>query len=337
MRRRKSTSQAEAPGQDSFLDVVANLVGILIILVMVVGAHAKSSFVAEGTRNAASSAPEPDLDVDGARTLAAAVQGGVQELEGKIARQDFENAYRRTEREQLQSMVLLAQQKLAEHRDQLSEEEKRQFDLKQQLIASQGELELLQKSTPKLEKPPPTVLQHLPTPMARTVFGQEVHFRLMSGRLAYVPMDEMQERLKADAQQQVEKLRRSPRVEGSLPAVAGFGAMYQLRLVETVENTRNGQARYGQIGVDLFFVDAEENLGEPFSEALRPGSSFRTRIGALDPKRYTITVWVYPDNFDQYRELKAELYKAGFLCAARPKIFGEPIGASTDGTRSSAE
>ena len=35
MTRRKHQA-VEAPGQDSFLDIVANLVGILIILVMVV-------------------------------------------------------------------------------------------------------------------------------------------------------------------------------------------------------------------------------------------------------------------------------------------------------------
>ena len=49
--RRKSNSKAEAPGQDSFLDVVANLVGILIILVMIVSAHAKKAMIAEETAN----------------------------------------------------------------------------------------------------------------------------------------------------------------------------------------------------------------------------------------------------------------------------------------------
>ena len=35
--RRNTESQIEAPGKDSFLDVVANVVAILIILVIVVG------------------------------------------------------------------------------------------------------------------------------------------------------------------------------------------------------------------------------------------------------------------------------------------------------------
>jgi hypothetical protein len=46
-------------GQDSFLDIVANLVGVLIILVVVVGAQATSSFIA--TRpEAAPAVPQVD-------------------------------------------------------------------------------------------------------------------------------------------------------------------------------------------------------------------------------------------------------------------------------------
>ena len=54
MRRRRRQTAAE-PGQDSFLDIVANLVGILIILVMIVGAQAKDAMV-QATR------PEPTVD-----------------------------------------------------------------------------------------------------------------------------------------------------------------------------------------------------------------------------------------------------------------------------------
>ena len=54
--RRRAESQVEAPGQDSFLDVVCNLVGILIILVMLVAAQAKRGLVVAATGGAASSA-----------------------------------------------------------------------------------------------------------------------------------------------------------------------------------------------------------------------------------------------------------------------------------------
>ena len=41
--------EVDAPGQDSFLDVVANLVGILIILVMIVGTRADPDASASGS------------------------------------------------------------------------------------------------------------------------------------------------------------------------------------------------------------------------------------------------------------------------------------------------
>jgi hypothetical protein len=43
--KRSSRPQIEDPGQDSFLDIVANLVGILIILVMVIGARATDAMI----------------------------------------------------------------------------------------------------------------------------------------------------------------------------------------------------------------------------------------------------------------------------------------------------
>ena len=42
MSRRAKAISADAPGQDSFLDVVANLVGIFLILIIIVGSQAKS-------------------------------------------------------------------------------------------------------------------------------------------------------------------------------------------------------------------------------------------------------------------------------------------------------
>ena len=59
---RRPQTDTEASGQDSFLDVVANLVGVLIILVMVVGTQAKAALDAAASAAVASQAePEPQL------------------------------------------------------------------------------------------------------------------------------------------------------------------------------------------------------------------------------------------------------------------------------------
>jgi hypothetical protein len=331
--------QFEAPGKDSFLDVVANVVAILIILVIVVGSQASQIVIQKESARQQALAGEggPQAEVSRAEAEAKAVENGVNELEQRMSRQKFEISYRQAERERIQLLVTVAEQRLSEYRDQLSQVEKEKYDLQQELMASRGELSSL--SQPQVGgKPPPIVLQHLPTPMARTVFGTEIHFRLQGGRLAYIPWDEMLARMKADAPHQVQKLRDAPRVELSLPVIDGFGARYILRRADVVLQTRVGAARQGAIELEkIYFVDAEPNLGQPVAQALQPGSELRSRLAALKPQSTTMTIWVYPDSFDEFRTIKAELFKQGYLCAARPLPPGHPIGGSPDGSRSSAE
>jgi hypothetical protein len=336
--RRPARSEADAPGQDSFLDVVANLVGILIILVMVVGAQTKRGAIARETARLAAAVAGPQIDVAGAQAAADSVERSIGELQDKISRQNREVALREQERNKVQLLVTIAEQRLEEHRNQLGASEQERFDIQEQLALARGELARLLQQETTLARPSPAVLQHLPTPMAKTVFGTEIHFRLLGGRLAYVPWDEMLEKLKADAPNHVHKLRDAPRVEMSLPVVNGFGVRYILRRAEIELQTRVGVATQSKVELEkLYFVDAEPNLGVPLAEALRPGSELKSRLAAHKPQQTTVTVWVYPDSFDQFRDLKAELFKLGYLTAGRPLPAGHPIGGSPDGSRSSAE
>jgi hypothetical protein len=157
-------------------------------------------------------------------------------------------------------------------------------------------------------------------------------------RLAYVPWEEMIERLKADAPRHVSRLRDVPVVEVSLPEISGFGARYVLRIADQRIDTRMGPVtHHGAEFAGIYFVETEPNLGQPVSQALQPVSDFRSRLAAMKPQATTVTIWVYPDSFDDFRAIKAELFRLGFLCAARPMPWGQSIGGSPDGTRSSAE
>jgi ribosomal protein L29 len=339
--KRKAESQVDAPGQDSFLDVVCNLVGILIVLVMLIAAQAKRGMIAAATANPSSMSGEAspaETEAKAAEGAAAAIEASVQELQAKINRENLEVAVREQERDQYQVLVTVAEQRMAEYRSQLSDDEKSRYDLEQQLVSSKNELAVLSTAKASAIKPKPHVLEHLPTPMARTVFGTEVHFRLLGRRLAYVPWDEMLERLKNDARNHLSKLRDNPRVELSLPEIAGWGARYILRRSDVEVETRVGTARHSGVELEyVYLVPTEPNLGQPIGQALGPGSEFRGRIAALKPQSTTITIWVYPDSFDDFRALKAELFKLGFLTAARPMPMDEPIAGSPSGSRSSAE
>jgi hypothetical protein len=339
VRRRAADNQAEAPGQDSFLDVVCNLVGILIVLVMLIAAQAKRGLIAQETARQTPAAPSSSADeASAAEETAVAVENSILDLQNRIQRQNLEVALRPQERDQVQLLVTVAEQRLSEHRSQLSGTDQVRYDLEEQLAAAKRELERLDLAARTPQQRPPEVIEHLPTPMARTVFGTEVHFRLQGGRLAYVPWHEIVEQMKADAPQHVQKLRTSPRVELSLPVNGGFAAKYILRRAEVQMQTKVGVATQGLVELEkLWLIDAEPNLGQPLAAALAPNSEFRSRLAANKPQQTTVTVWVYPDSFDDFHTLKAELFKLGYLTAARPMPATHPIGGSPDGSRSSAE
>ena len=77
----------DAPGQDSFLDIVANLVGILIILVMVIGARATDAMVEAAPDRTVEA--EPKVDLAAAQSAADAVESDIYQIDAKIKRQQM--------------------------------------------------------------------------------------------------------------------------------------------------------------------------------------------------------------------------------------------------------
>lgn len=371
--RRQSSHQAEAPGQDSFLDVVANLVGILIILIIVVGAATQKAFVEQGemadeeasgtaataAENPAGSAPnsataadsaEPGKDVPGERldeqqvksaaAAAQAVEEDIFKTDELLKQQQFEVSFRRLERDKTLTLVAAAEKALAERRAALDQPAQEEFDRQQALETARRELGELERINGVLSKqtPPKGILEHLPTPMAKTVFGKEVHLRLGNGRLAYVPWDELVEQLKADAGQKVWRLREAASFSETLGPVDGFWMRYTLKRTEVTMARGGGTVSQQRAELDRFVISPmDETVGETVQEALAPESDFQTLVKRLDPQRVTITVWVYPDSFQHYRTFKKFLFDRGFLTAARPLPEGHPIGGSPDGSRSAAE
>jgi hypothetical protein len=337
--RRNTGPQVEAPGQDSFLDVTTNLVGILIILVMVIGTRAKQAMVEQDPGQPAGTSPA-QVDVAAARAAAQAVEQDIHEIDAKIKRHQFESAYRGAERDRFLKLVTVAKRDLEERRQQLDGVQRAHLELQRDLREARRGFEDLKASRQSLEngKPAPGVIEHLPTPLAKTVFGKEVHFRLSAGRLAYVPWDELVTQLKAEAPQKVWKLRDASQLTEVIGPVRGFRMTYTLRQTAQVAQLGSAVSSQRQIGLQRFvLVPVIEDLGEPVARALQPNSEFRSVLSGYDPNRTTVTVWVYPDSFQQFRTLKAELFRLGYLAAGRPMPPGLPISGSPQGTRSAAE
>ncbi len=335
--RQRHRPTSEPIGQDSFLDIVANLVGILIILVILIGARAKGAWVEAAIHQAA----EDEATSEPSLRASRAVEANINELDAQAKSLEQMIELRRLERERAHTLITAAQRQMEEERQRLDDEDRRQYDAQRELLASRAKLEETNRARRSLESAATRkveIIEHTPTPLAKTVFTREIHFRLLGGRLVYVPWNELLERFKADAPQKVWKLQDAAEIVETVGPVAGFQGKYALRRGEYVLETRMGPAV--QKGVEfegLIIEPLTDNPGEPLERALQPQSQFRSLLGGFNPDDTTITVWVYPDSYHQFRTLKAELVKLGYATAARPLPEGFPIGGAPSGTRSAAQ
>jgi hypothetical protein len=334
--RRARHSTTDEAGQDAFLDIVANLVGILIILIMIVGAQAKDAMLR-------AEVPTDEVrgdEVEAEKNAAVAVRYDLQRLKERMRKQDLEVAYRRAERDRMLALMRSTNASLEEQRQQLSQDEQVAHRLQLQIAAAQKRQEDLKMSREVVQRntAPIRLVRHRPTPLAKTVFGREAHFRLKGGRLVFVPLNELIEQFKTEAKQKAWKLRQAPAITETVGPIRDFRLKYTLKKETYSLPTRAGTAYQERVQLDRFvLIPVRDDVGEPFDAALQPQSQFRSILSTFNPNEATVTVWVYPDSFDQFRLLKEELYQLGFLTAGRPMPDGQPISGSPDGTRSVAQ
>lgn len=336
---RKRISNVDAPGQDSFLDIVANLVGILIILIMVIGVQATNAMV-DAAPDDESVQPEDAIDVTAARSAAVAVEQDVHQIDSKIKRQELEIAYRRKERDKMFAYITAAEQELEQKRQELDDSQRKELEMHKTVLAARTEFEDLKASRQSLENSltKTNVIQHLPTPMAKTVFGTELHFRLEHGRVTYVPWEQLVERLKSEAPSHVWKLKNASSTTETLGPIRDFRMKYTLRRARKTATNGTSVTVQSMIELDRFvLIPIRDNLGEPLDTALQETSQFHAVLENFDPDRTTVTVWVYPDSFAKFRRLKEDLFRRGYLTAGRPMPEGHPIGGSPQGSRSAAQ
>jgi hypothetical protein len=328
---------ADSPGQDSFLDIVANMVGILIILVMVVGLRAKNAPVA-----AISSGRSPlAAELENEQAVERALYTEVLTAEDQIRGLQEETLRQRRNRDALSLLATAAQQELDARRGQMDAEQQGFLDLGNQLRESRRELEGLQRRQAVLEgaRPEAIVIESYPTPLSRTVIGHEAHFQLAGGRIVEIPLDELVEQLKQSAERQKYKLLEMPEFADTVGPLGGFRLRYNFRRYEVSPETAMQTGRGGSYGrlERWTLIPASGQLGEPVDEALAEGSQFRQAVAKHRAGRDTITVWTYEDSFASLRKVRKELYVLGFSVAARPLPLGVPIAGSPEGSHSAAE
>lgn len=325
-----------AIGDDSFLDTIANLVGVLIILVVIMGTktqHAAKEHGEKMRQEAAAKLEKP-------ATTMVSIRKSVSEQEQRLARHELELKYRKEERLALLRRIGLLEEELKKKLDESSEDVRRRVENETELAKLNKQLEDLKnaQSNGTEEEEAPIALQHLPTPMAKTVFGQEMHLRMANGRVSVIPWDRLVEQLKQTAPLAARRGINRNVIEDSLGPMEGY--MMKFRLVNSKGMVQAG-GRVGMgsiVELERFELEVvEPNIGESIQDALAPGSRLRIELAGRQPRETVITVWVYPDSFEEFRQLKEALFEDGFLTAARPLPEGILIGASPRGSRSTAQ
>lgn len=327
-----------AIGHDSFLDVVANIVGILIILVLVAGIRARRAPVVAAPANEANASLAAALETDDAARRQ--LYGEVVRTGEEMQTVQREGMVRRVERDRLATVVALMEQTLAAHRNELDASSQESYDLTRTLTESQRQLAQLEQRLQQAvaATPEAAVIQSYPTPLSKPAEDQEVHMQLRGGRIVVIPLDQLVERFKLDARRNLYKLVDMPELTETIGPIDGFRMRYTLERHDPHGNSQRAPSAstYARLKEWTLLPQSNE-MGETVDEALLAGSAFRAAVAKLHPSRTTITVWTYPDSFDGFRRIKKELYQLGFTTAGRPLPQDRLISGAPEGTKSAAE
>jgi hypothetical protein len=329
-------------GQDSFLDIVANLVGVLIILVVVIGAQASSAWSsAESTEDVNTDAQQQVLQqLDAATNQLKSLEADNHQVEKKIENEIRVVANLTNVRHQMLVQLQIVEKEVEARRTeklkQLNDQQKAAFlrnerenALEEELAKIQAELKALDVLSPKSE-----TIEHFPNPIAKTVFTDEIHFQIRGGKIAFVPLNELVSRMKSEWKFKAEKLRGASRTLETVGPIENFRLQYELRSVSAEPSNLGRQ----MVRFERFTIfPTTERIGEAVSQASLERSHVISRIRRLAPEKTTVSLWVYPDSFNQYNLVKDWLYEHGYQVACWPLDFDRRISGGPNGFRTSAQ
>lgn len=343
MSRRSRSGSVLELGHDAFLDIVANLVGILIILVVVLGTQSAAIIeeIQDQSRTdvtqGASQAQLAELAQQSMR--AAAAQADSNRIEKTVRHYQLLIERRQQQRGMLLDLLAQVESAWEEKQKELDRQSTRAAKLATEYEQASQRLSDLKSEGERLQNQsaPVVTLAHLPTPMAKTVFGDELHFRLKQNRLSVVPVDQLIDEIRRDFGR-VAGDSRNGLMDSAVGPINGYVARYEM------SKNREMVARGGRVAmatrVELVRMTVEpldEPFGQPVDQVLQDRGLLDIQLAGRQPATTTITVWVYPDSFAAYRKLKEQLYRRGFATAARPLPDDKPISGSPHGSRSRAQ
>lgn len=341
MIRRRRPPREFAFSFDSFLDVVANVVGIIIRMILVVWVGARAYTSLQAPPPPAPTAMEQREPVDPLQQELEQRRRELAQLQGRLLDQQGQVEDGKTRSEQI--ALELAEAKV--RREGLEKEKSAliaagQLDEKRQVSAAALLAELrernrrLKEAVAAQEKQTPAkqVLRYR-SPVSRPVQTEELIFECQAGRVTFIDVDGLLQEVRHGMRDKAATLRTRWEVSDVTGSVGPF------RLRYTIERQRDSalpvpdphaEFRYG---ISAWTVEPILRVrGETAATALAANSEFRQIVDVLDPQTTTVTFCVYPDSFTLYRQLRDYLQQRELAVAGRPLPEGNPIASSRNGT-----
>jgi hypothetical protein len=341
---------------DSFLDVVANVVGIIIRLILVVWVGARSYSSVQHLALNHKAAPPPEapatlsaplgelrdpLQEELARHHQALDEAQARLLEQLRRLEQVEGDYQQVDTELKQAVA--REQGLAAEGSALERTAAENGRTEQKAVLTLAELrerrEHLQKEIDELEKlPPPKKTLRYRTPVSQPVHAEEFLFECRHGRVSFIDIGALAADMQGRAQQTRQDLQTQWQVTESTDPVGAFRLRFTVeRVRDTLEAVVPGAAPSpgGSFRASLREWTVEpvaDARGESLAQALAGGSDFRRVVDGLDAHQAVVTFFVYPDSFGLYRQLRDWLYGRDLIVAGRPLPDGVPITFSPRGT-----
>jgi hypothetical protein len=329
---RRRRPQREIPFSfDSFLDVVANVVGIILRLIIVAWAAGRSyhgppppapppvpTFEEPVALPEPTDPLAPELEKE-RRDLALAQARLLEET------RKWEGVHQRHEATAGDVTTIVSRRKELEDAARATKAETSARPILP--LAEIAERSKLVAQEIAALKQAPSAKQTLRyrTPVSQALQSEELMFECKAGRVSLVDVGALLEEVRRNVRSSPNSPNGSLASGDVTPAVGPFRLRYQLE-------REPGDSR---ISLSEWIVEPVTiDRGEPADVALSPGSAFRKVIDALDPQQTAVTFWVYPDSFALYRKLRDLLHERDMVVAGRPLPDGVPIRSTRHGSAS---
>jgi hypothetical protein len=353
MFRRRRPQRSIPFSFDSFLDVVANVVGIIMRLILVAWVSGRAYHAglsnskldvvpAKQPAKVAVVQAEPTTVADPLEIEVAQHRLELQEEQDRLHEQEnwchyWESVKARSSEEK--AMLVMAEQVLQQHRDQLDHSAEEQTAASQGVHVSVADLEERQRRVAEellaLQKLPPlTKTLHYHTPISRPVHSEELHFECRQGRVSFIDIQSFLIEVRNHLDEHGQQLRTQWSVEGVTGPIGAFRLRYTVErdkgLLDGATPSGEGNFRYGMTGWLAEPTAAVRGETAP----LAANAEFRRLTQSLDPEHTVVTFWVYPDSFALYRQLRDYLHERNIEVAGRPLPEGVGIASTRHGAAS---